>query len=201
MTSLNLEKGEMPSLIFDKSGQSPESGKLYIGAGWDAPSGKSIDLDLIACAIEGDSMQDGGFCYFNQLGIFDGAIQHSGDNTTGEGDGDDESLVIDFSKMPEFVTHIMIILVAYSGNVKDLSDVGNSHIRICDGDNESAPEMFNLPVADDDVDGETGVWSARITRDGNGWTVENLSRFITGVGNGVSVVKHVRSQATTVANT
>ena len=98
--ALSLSKGGNLSL----SKEAPGMTKVLVGLGWDARStdGQDFDLDASAFLLKADGKvrADSDFIFYNQLKSTDGSVEHTGDNRTGEGDGDDEAIKIDLSKVP-----------------------------------------------------------------------------------------------------
>lgn len=158
--------------------------KFYFGAGWDCPGGP-VDLDLVAVALRGGKLaQQSDLVYFGNRHGSPG-IALSEDNRTGEGDGDDESLVIDTAAIPADVDAIAVGLVAYSST--DFSKAPNPHFRACDGDNENAEQIADVP-AGSGTPGDTALVAFRLERGANGWTLTNVGTFHQ-FGNGTDAVK------------
>lgn len=184
-----VEKG-VPFAIKDKStGQAITS--LYVGAGWDMDGSKAVDLDLVAaCLVDGKLTAQTRLVYFNdktEPGVTLGA-----DNRTGEGEGDDENIVFDLSKVEPDVNEIAIGLVAYSG--ADLSSAKNVHFRGCNGPDGTAPQVFDVPMTNAQA-GDTVLYAARLRRGPDGWTVENVGTF-TKAGAGTAAVQGFANQFT-----
>lgn len=178
-----LPKGSVEGLT-EKSTQPADSHKFYLGAAWDG----NVDLDLMVVPVHGDAVATDDVCYFNRLSSLGGAIKHSGDALTGEDDdGDDESVVIHIEAVPQDVTAIVIGVIAYS--VNDMSEATNTKFTIRDGDKVTAPELYTLPMSDDDVDGETILVSCVLTRTGYGFSVKNVGEFRTDFGKGMDAVQ------------
>ncbi|MBR7839955.1 TerD family protein, partial [Actinospica durhamensis] len=96
---VTLAKGGNVSL----SKAAPNLRQVMVGLGWDARSTTGAPFDLDASALmcsDGRVTGDEWFVFYNQLKSPDGSVEHTGDNLTGEGDGDDESLLVDLSKVP-----------------------------------------------------------------------------------------------------
>lgn len=165
-----VEKGVAVD-IKDKSGA--KFTKLYVGGGWDTDAGKSVDLDLVAaCLANGKLTAQTRLVYFGdktEPGVTLGA-----DNTSGEGDGDDESIVIDLEKVEADVDSIAIGIVAYRG--ADLSSAKNVHFRIVNGAGPNDPQVFDVPMQSAST-GDTVLHAATLRRGSDGWTIENISAF------------------------
>lgn len=173
-----LAKGQTAGLT-EKSVQPTGSMKFYCGAAWDG----KVDLDLIAVPVLGNgTVDESDVCYFNNLKSFDGAIAHSGDALT----GDDESLVLQLEQLPPEITAIVIGVVAY--NVPDMSAAKNTQFVIRDGDSKEAPELYTMPMAADDVEGETVLVACTLQRGPSGWNVTSQSVFRTDFANQMAAV-------------
>ena len=91
-----IEKGQSFDLTVMSKRAAPD--KFYFGAGWDTKDGKAVDLDIVAVVLRGGKLtQQSDFIYFGNKQTT--GVQLSEDNTTGEGDGDDEDIVIDTSAL------------------------------------------------------------------------------------------------------
>lgn len=103
-------------------------------------------------------------------------VQLSEDNTTGEGEGDDENIVINTALVASEINSIVIGLAAYAG--ADLHSAPNPHFRVCDGSEEVSPQIGDVVVGDDAVSGNTVLKAFTLTRgqDGN-WSLENNAEF------------------------
>ena len=156
--------------VKDKEGQS--FSKLYIGAGWDMV-GKAVDLDLVAaCLTNGKLTSQTRLVYFGdktEPGVTLGA-----DNRTGEGDGDDENMVIDLDKVEDDVDSIAIGVCAYSGS--DLAAAKNFSFRIVNGTKADDTQVFQV-ASDNASTGDTVLYAANLKRGTSGWTIENVSTF------------------------
>lgn len=175
-----IEKG-MTVEIKDKAGKSLNN--VYVGAGWDMGS-KPVDLDLVAaCLANGKLTDPTRLVYFNDK--TEPGVQLSADNTTGEGDGDDESIVFDLSKVESDVNSIAIGVAAYSG--ADLTTAQNFHFRIVDGSNASGTQLFDAKM-DNAKSGDTVLLAGYLKRTASGWTFENTSAFYA-KGNGKAAIE------------
>lgn len=139
--AVSLKKGGRLSLTKERPGLK----KVIVGAGWDPAKfmgifGKKIDCDASAILC-----RHGRFCSSNDLVYFghgehaSGAVKHLlGDNTTGEGDGDDERILVDLTKLPKDVDKVIIVINIYKGKERrqTFDRIKNAFIRIMDADNE-----------------------------------------------------------------
>lgn len=177
---------------FDFSLVSKQEGltKLYVGAGWDmAQEGADVDLDLVAILlVDGKVTNKDHLVYFsNRIPSQKLGVYLSEDNTTGEGDGDDESIVIDFDNLPAGVNGIALGLVCYTSGVT-LPETVNSHLRICDGDNEQSEQVADVAI-EGATEGSTVVHGMTVSMNAEGhWMVENVDTFHN-CGNGIGAVQ------------
>ncbi len=128
--AINLIKGQRVAL--------DSSMKLaLVGLGWDTnryDGGADFDLDASVFMLgeNGKLLRDEDFVFYNNLNGRDGAVVHTGDNLTGEGDGDDEVIMIDFTKMPDEIKKIAICVTIYEADTRrqNFGMVSNAYIRI-----------------------------------------------------------------------
>ncbi|SDC16668.1 TerD family protein [Streptomyces prasinopilosus] len=128
---VTLAKGGNVSL----SKAAPNLTRVMIGLGWDARSTTGADFDLDASALMcsgGRIMGDEWFIFYNQLHSPDGSVEHTGDNLTGEGDGDDESLLVDLSKVPDRCDRIVFPVSIHLADDRGqaFGQVSNAFIRV-----------------------------------------------------------------------
>lgn len=128
--AVSLSKGQRVSL--DKSVT-----MARIGLGWDInryDGGQDFDLDACVFLLDanGKVMKDEDFVFYNNTSARNGAVVHTGDNRTGEGDGDDEAILIDFSKIPDEVQRIAVTVTIFDGQQKNqnFGQVSNSYVRV-----------------------------------------------------------------------
>lgn len=148
--SINLAKGERASL------SKGVGHKFYVGLGWkpNAPGGASMDLDASAFILSGDKLvRNEDFVYYNNLKDPNGAVTHTGDNLTGDGDGDDEALHIDLDKLAPTSDEISLIVSIYQGQEKgqNFGQVHDSYIRICELNADGTPgtEIMRADLEED----------------------------------------------------
>ena len=128
--AVNLRKGERVNL---------EKGMTMalVGLGWDVNQyDGAADFDLDASAFmlgkNGKVRKDEDFIFYGNLKSADGSVRHTGDNLTGEGDGDDEVLIIDFTKVPAYVEKIAITVTIYEAPERrqNFGQVSNAYVRV-----------------------------------------------------------------------
>jgi len=130
--ALTLQKGGNLSL----SKTDPSLSKILIGLGWDprATDGKEFDLDASAFLVgaNGKVRSDADFIFYNQLKSADGSVEHTGDNRTGQGDGDDEVIKVDLSRVPADVQKVVITVTIHDANLRNqnFGQVDNAFIRV-----------------------------------------------------------------------
>lgn len=166
--ALTLQKGGNLSL----SKTDPTLTKILIGLGWDprATDGTEFDLDASAFLLgaNGKVRSDADFIFYNQLKSADGSIEHAGDNRTGAGDGDDEVLKIDLSRVPADIDKIAFTVTIHDADARkqNFGQVGGSFIRVV---NEiSGAEIVRYDLAED-ASTETAMIFAELYRNNGEW--------------------------------
>ena len=164
---LNLEKGQRVNV---------ELQQFSIGLGWDTnQSNTGVDFDLDASAfILGENkklLSDENFVFYNNLKSPDGAVIHTGDNLTGEGEGDDESILIDLSKINPLASEICFVVTIHKADERkqNFGQVNNSFIRVCDKNEEIM--KYEL---EEDFSIETSVEFGRLYKKNGQWKFEAI---------------------------
>ncbi|WP_410873113.1 TerD family protein [Nocardia sp. A7] len=142
---------------------------LTFGLGWDpaadttasALASKDIDLNAAALAFVGDNFTD--VAYHEQLLSRDGALRHHGDSVTGDGDGENEVIVVDLTLLDPEVTTIVFLVTSYSG--QRFSQIDRGFCRIVD--NVTGIELVRLELAE--VGLYTGIVFGKLHRSHQGW--------------------------------
>ncbi|MDR0688575.1 MAG: TerD family protein [Prevotellaceae bacterium] len=165
--AINLEKGGRALLSLPK---------FVIGLGWDANSSSTgVDFDLDASVfILGENkkcLTDEYFVFYNNLKSPDGAVEHTGDNLTGDGDGDDESIKVDLSKINPNATEIVVVVTIHKADERrqNFGQVRNSFVRIYNPDNSEELLKYEL---EEDFSVETAVEFGRIYKRNGEWKFE-----------------------------
>jgi stress response protein SCP2 len=149
------------------------AGRLRMGVGWDkTPNAgplstglRNVDLDASAVQFGGGRLFD--IAFYNNATTRDGSVVHLGDNLTGAGDGDDEAITVDLGQVHRQIDTIFLLVTSYQGQT--LQWVDNAYCRILDEDDQELARItLTLGIPD------TGVVMARISRDGEGWTLRAL---------------------------
>lgn len=163
--SINLQKGQRQAL---------STQQFSAGLGWDENPTPGQDFDLDASVfILGENkkmLSEKHFVYYNNLADPEGAVTHSGDNLTGDGDGDDETIMIDLSKIHANAHEIIIVVTIHEAEARgqNFGQVRNSYIRIVDGSNS---ELMKYEL-DEDYSIERAVEFGRIYKRGAEWKFE-----------------------------
>ena len=168
---VNLAKGQRVSL--DKN-----MNMALIGLGWDTnryDGGKDFDLDASAFLLNADGKvrKDEDFIFYGNLKSSDGSVRHTGDNLTGEGDGDDEVLIIDFSKVPSDIQKIAITVTIYDAQERgqNFGQVSNAYVRVARMANENdmvGTEVLKFDLAEE-FSIETALVVCEIYKNGDDW--------------------------------
>lgn len=144
---ITLQKGGNVSLA--KAAGAPLT-KLSIGLGWDVRSTTGADFDLDASALllggTGTVLSDQHFVFYNNLTSPDGSVHHTGDNLTGEGDGDDEVIEVDLTLVPAQVQRIVFPVSIHDAHTRGQSfgQVTNAFIRVVDAVRGNEVARFDL---------------------------------------------------------
>lgn len=167
--SINLTKGQR----IDLTKTNPGLTKAIVGLGWDTnryAGGHDFDLDASAFLTDenGKVIQDSDFIFYNNLIHPSGGVEHSGDNRTGEGDGDDEQIKIDFSKVPSHVHRIAISVTIHDAETRNqnFGQVSNAFVRVVDEEKNNEVLRFDLG---EDFSVETAVVICELYRHNGHW--------------------------------
>jgi tellurium resistance protein TerD len=167
--AINLQKGQRENI---------NAPRFTIGLGWDTNSsstGSGFDLDA-SVFILGENkklVSDSHFIFFNNLKSPDDAVIHTGDNLTGDGDGDDEQIKIDLTKINPSVKEICIVVTIHEAETRkqNFGQVRNSYVRIVDDSNNTEIVKYEL---DEDFSIETAVEFGRIYNKDGQWKFEAI---------------------------
>jgi tellurium resistance protein TerZ len=176
--SVNLSKGQSVSLTKSSGGGLT---RVRMGLGWDAEKkrglfgsrSQSIDLDA-SCLLFDASGTLVDQVWFRQLRTADGAVQHTGDNLTGAGEGDDESIIVELGRLPASVQTLVFVVNSFTG--QNFSQIENAFCRLVD-------ETTGEEVARYELTG-SGTHNAQImskvARDGAGWSMTAIGATANG---------------------
>ncbi|MBB1246513.1 TerD family protein [Streptomyces durbertensis] len=166
--AVSLSKGGNVSLTKEAPGLTA----VTVGLGWDVRTTTGTDFDLDASAIavnaSGKVYSDGHFIFFNNKTSPEQAIVHTGDNVTGEGDGDDEAIKIDLSLLPAEVDKIVFPVSIYEAESRsqNFGQVRNAYIRIVNQAGEVEIARYDLS---EDAATETAMVFGEMYRNGDEW--------------------------------
>lgn len=195
--SISLQKGQKVSLTKDNAGLA----KIVVGLGWDeaqkkqskgllgalfgaASSSPAIDCDASAFLLKnGRLVEQADIVYFNNLRHRTGTVVHQGDNLTGAGDGDDEQIVIDLSKVPAEYDRIVIVVNIYQAVQRNqhFGMIQNAFIRLVDARNNSEMCKYNLT---EDYTGMTAMIFGEVYRHSGEWKFNAVGQGTTDPGLG-----------------
>ena len=165
--AINLQKGQRESIT---------APKFTIGLGWDTNSsttGTDFDLDA-SLFILGENkklLTDEHLVFYNNLVSPDGSVEHTGDNLTGDGDGDDEQILVDLSKIDPNATEICIVVTIHDAEKRkqNFGQVRNSFVRIFDAATNTEILKYEL---EEDFSIETAVEFGRLYKREGKWKFE-----------------------------
>jgi stress response protein SCP2 len=156
--------------------------RVRMGIGWDKDTGAGLartgrpEVDLDATALEFTGSQLFDLAFYNNLATRDGSVTHQGDNQSGSGEGDDESIVVDLAEVHGPVDKIVFLVSSYAGH--SLEWVAGAYCRLVDDETDEELARFTLTFSVKD----TGVVLALLRRTPGGWLLD-------AVGEGVAITK------------
>ena len=164
---VSLQKGQSVSLV--KTGAPPLT-RVRMGLGWDVGHGEDIDLDASAILYD-DRRKDVDKVWFMSKKGARGAVRHSGDNLTGAGEGDDEVINVDLSKLSPKVQSLVFVVNSFSG--QKFTAVRNAFCRLVDDNSNQELVRFDLS----DSKPQTGLVMCKLQRDGASWVMTAIGEF------------------------
>ncbi|MER5459435.1 MULTISPECIES: TerD family protein [unclassified Streptomyces] len=165
---VSLSKGGNVSL----TKAAPNLTAVTVGLGWDVRTTTGTDFDLDASALltnaEGKVATDGNFVFFNNLKSTDGSVEHTGDNLTGEGEGDDEQIKVNLASVPADVEKIVFPVSIYEAEARQQSfgQVRNAFIRVVNQADNNELARYDLS---EDASTETAMVFGELYRNGPEW--------------------------------
>ncbi|MBB6096970.1 tellurium resistance protein TerD [Deinobacterium chartae] len=166
--ALSLSKGGNLSL----SKADPTLTKILVGLGWDtrATDGQDFDLDASAFLVtaSGKVRGDHDFIFYNQLRSVEGSVEHTGDNRTGVGDGDDEAIRIDLPNVPAEIERIVIAVTIHDADARrqNFGQVRNAFIRVVNDVTGNEVARYDLT---EDASIETAMIFGEVYRNNGEW--------------------------------
>ena len=177
--AVSLVKGGNVSLVKEAPGLSV----ILVGMGWDVSETPGTDFDLDASAFlvtEARKVRTpGDFIFYNNLNSADGSVRHTGDNRTGEGEGDDESIQVHLQKVPPEIQSIVLTVTIHDADVRkqNFGMVNNAFIRILNVDNAKEIARFDLS---EDMSTETAMIFGEVYRQGADWKFKAVGQGFNG---------------------
>ncbi|BFN02562.1 TerD family protein [Moraxella sp. K23] len=180
--AISLTKGGNVNL----SKEAPNLTNIAVGLGWNprATDGQAFDLDAVAFLVNesGKVRSDADFIFFNNLKSSDGSVEHTGDNRTGEGDGDDEVIKVDLTKVPADVSKVVFCAVIYDGQARNqnFGQVANAYIRIVNTQGGAEVARYDLS---EDSSTETAMIFGELYKNNGEWKFRAVGQgFAGGLG-------------------
>jgi stress response protein SCP2 len=165
---VSLRKRETVSLT---KGGAPALRRVAMGLGWDpAASGRSIDLDASAILVDARGRKSDSVWFMSKQAL-GGLVEHSGDNLTGHGAGDDETITADLQALPVDVTAIVFVVNSFRG--QKFTEVASAYCRLLDLDTGAELVRFDLS----DSQPRTGVVLSVLRRNGPAWEMTAIGEF------------------------
>ncbi|ABV60960.1 TerD family protein [Bacillus pumilus] len=178
--AIQLSKGQRVDLTKTNPGLT----KVMIGLGWDTnkySGGAEFDLDASAFLVDANNrcQQDTDFVFYNNLQHPSGSVTHTGDNRTGEGDGDDEQILVDFSKIPANIDRIGITVTIHDAEARsqNFGQVSNAFVRVVS--EEGGEELIRFDLGED-FSIETAVVVCELYRHGSDWKFNAIGSGFSG---------------------
>ncbi|MGQ9659658.1 MAG: TerD family protein [Thermochromatium sp.] len=177
--AISLSKGGNVNL----SKEAPNLENVLIGLGWDARAtdGQDFDLDASLFMVKDDGKvpNDAYFIFYNQRRSPEGAVEHTGDNRTGAGEGDDESILVTLSKVPPEIQRLVIAVTIHEADVRrqNFGQVSNAFVRIVNRDTNQEIVRFDLS---EDYSTETAMIFGEIYRYSGDWKFRAVGQGYSG---------------------
>ncbi len=173
--TVSLSKGQKVTLTKDEG---VALTMIRMGLGWDPIKkggffgSREVEVDLDASCVLFADGQPVDVAFYNQLRTKDGSVQHTGDNRTGEGDGDDEVVMVDLSRVPVHVSTLFFIVTSYEGQT--FEQVQNAFCRLVD--HTTGAELARYTLAGGMA--YTGMVMAKVYREGGAWKLQAIGEPI-----------------------
>ena len=177
--AISLTKGQNVSL----SKTDPNLKNVLVGLGWDTRStdGQDFDLDtsVFMATENGKVPSDRHFIFYNQLVSPCGGVEHTGDNLTGDGDGDDDSMIVQLDKVESNIKSLFITVTIHDAEARrqNFGQVSNAFVRIVNNDTSEEIVRFDLS---EDYSTETAMVFGEIYRHNGEWKFRAIGQGYTG---------------------
>ncbi|MCL2160428.1 MAG: TerD family protein [Betaproteobacteria bacterium] len=177
--AVSLRKGENVSL----SKTDPNLKNVLVGLGWNARTSDGADFDLDASIFmvgsNGRVPGDDWFVFYNQARSPCGSVEHTGDNRTGAGEGDDESIKVALDRIPAQVDRLVVVVTIHDAEVRrqNFGMVHDAFVRLVNSDNDQEILRFDLT---EDYSTETAMVFGEIYRRGSEWKFRAVGQGYTG---------------------
>lgn len=173
---INLSKGERINL----SKEAPSLKKVGVGLGWDTnntDTGVDFDLDasVFMLGANGKIPSEKGFIFYNNLTSPDGAVKHTGDNLTGQGDGDDETILVELGKVDGAINELVFVVTIHEAEKRrqNFGQVRNAFIRLYDQDTNKEVAKYEL---DEDFSKETAIEFGKLYKKDGQWRFQAVGQ-------------------------
>jgi tellurium resistance protein TerD len=177
--AVSLTKGGNISL----SKTDPTLKNLIVGLGWDARPTDGADFDLDASAFmvkdDGKVRSDSDFIFYNQTKSSCGSIEHTGDNRTGAGDGDDEAVIVLLDKIPADIQRVVFVVTIHDAESRkqNFGQVSKAYVRVVNKDSSSEVARYDLS---EDASIETAMVFGEIYKHGAEWKFKAVGQGYAG---------------------
>ena len=176
---ISLNKGGNVSL----SKTDPTLKNVIVGLGWDARPTDGADFDLDASAFmvkeDGKVRSNSDFIFYNQTKSVCGSVEHTGDNRTGEGDGDDEAVIVLLDKIPSDVQRVVFCVTIHDADLRkqNFGQVSHAFVRVVNKDSNSEVARYDLS---EDASIETAMIFGEIYRHSGEWKFKAVGQGYAG---------------------
>lgn len=177
--AVSLTKGGNVSL----SKTDPTLKNLIVGLGWDARPTDGADFDLDASAFlvkeDGKVRSDSDFIFYNQTKSTCGSVEHTGDNRTGVGDGDDEAVIVLLDKIPAEIQRVVFTVTIHEADVRkqNFGQVSHAYVRVLNKDTNTEVARYDLS---EDASIETAMVFGEIYKHGGEWKFKAVGQGYAG---------------------
>ena len=177
--AISLQKGSNVNL----SREAPTMSKMILGLGWDlrASDGEGFDLDASAFMLNesGKVRSEADFIFYNQAKSTDGSVEHTGDNRTGAGEGDDEQIVLDLTRVPADVNKIAVCVTIHEAEARrqNFGMVSSAFMRCVDAGKNLEIVRFDLS---EDYSTETAMIFGEVYRHSGEWKFKAIGQGFKG---------------------